>query len=659
MKNVTYYCMILFFLMLAAWFANTGHTDAGKKMLIRLHTTTEEQMQKLPGWLDIAGSRPLEWTDVVVPEEQIGDIMALGIPMEVLEEDIEELMRDAAGQYHTFPQMVGILEDLVNDYPDIAMLDTIGLGYQDNEIFLLKISDNVEIEEDDEEEVLFIGLHHAREWPSLEVALFIADSLTTAYGVEPEITDIIDSQQIWIIPCMNPDGYIYSHDQGHDWRKNRHYFSQWGSWGVDLNRNYSGSNNGDRIGQWGSVQGSISNNPDMETFCGPGPFSELETMAVRDFAEQHDFIFMVTYHTYGELVLWSWAYTYSPAPDMSILQSVGNQFADQIGGQYGGSYTPQQSSQLYPTTGDATDYFYGWNLYVGGTNTLAYTVEIGASFQPPPSALDQIVRENWDGAYHLLSVADSIRALLNPMVMPPVIDPMGHDRDGDYTVSWSESNPAAQASKFQLDELTDYVVTEEDAESGSGLWTMNGFSLTTSRYHSYNHSFYSTTQNGNQSVTMKTIYPYKVEPGDSLTYWCWYDIENLWDYAFVEVSVDKREWDLLASYTGNQMSWQRKAHSLEDYEGEWIFFQFRYITDDYIEETGFYVDDIYPVPDFGSETTLSSNITDLFFDVTDRPNGTYYYRVKGYNSSRGWGDFSQLEDVEVLRGKIHKVAHQL
>jgi hypothetical protein len=427
---------------------------------------------------------------------------------------------------------------------------------------------------------------------------------------------------------------------------------------VDLNRNWGGSHDGNRIGQWGSVQGSISNHPDMETYCGPGPVSEIETQTVWEFARERDLMFMVSYHTYGELVLWPWSYTYTSSPDHSIMGAVGTQMANRIGGQYGGHYTPQQGSDLYPTTGDATDHFYGWNLHVGGTNTFAYTVEIGASFQPSPSYLDDIVRENWDGAYYVMSVADSIRGLLTPKVMPPFLDPLGSDNNGAYTVSWDEANPAAEASKYQLDELTGYGVYEDDVESGTDLWSLQGFTVSSSRYHSYNHSFYSTTQSGNQSVIVKTQYPYFVEPGDSLTYWCWYDIENLWDYAFVEVSLNEKEWDLLQPYTGNQMSWQRKAHSLEDYMGQWIYIQFRYITDDYTEETGFYVDDISPVPDFENSTTLGNNITDTFFDVTDRDSGTYYYRVKGYNSARGWGDFGQIEDIQVSRGVHHRVPHK-
>jgi len=567
-------------------------------------------------------------------------------------------MRAMAGQYHTFPQVVDILETLADDYPDIVKLDTIGQSYEGNQIFLLKISDNVDIEEEEEEQVLFVALHHAREWPSLEVALFIADSLASSYGVVPEITDIIDSQQIWIVPCLNPDGYIYSHDLGHDWRKNRHHFPEWNSYGVDLNRNWGGSNDGNPIGQWGSVQGSISNNPDQSVYCGPGPKSELETRALWDFASQREFIFMVTYHTHGELILYPWGYTHTPNPDDALISSIAEEMASRISGQYSGHYNPQPSSDLYPTTGDAVDHYYGWNLNVGGSNTVPFTVEIGESFQPSPSYLDQIVRENWDGAYYLLGVAETVRSLFTPKVMSPDIDPMGINNSGDYTVSWEESNPAAEAGKYQLDELTGYGVNEDDAESGSGLWNLEGFTMTSSRSHSPTRSYYSTTQTGNQSVIMKTQYPYFVHHGDSLTFWCWYDTEYLYDYAFVEVSEQGKQWDLLSPFNGSQMSWQRQALSLEDYVGRWIFIQFRYITDDNIEEPGFYVDDIHPVPDFDEAFTLSNNILDEFYEITGRGNGKYYYRVKGHNNARGWGDFSQLKYIKVSRAVFHKDPHE-
>jgi hypothetical protein len=67
-------------------------------------------------------------------------------------------------------------------------------------------------------------------------------------------------------------------------------------------------------------------------------------------------------------------------------------------------------------------------------------------------------------------------------------------------------------------------------------------------------------------------------------------------------------------------------------------------------QEGFYVDDIAPVTDVETVTTLSSSITNLFYNITGKSNGTYYYRVKGHNSVREWGDFSTLEKITVKIG---------
>ena len=129
-----------------------------------------------------------------------------------------------------------------------------------------------------------MGLHHAREWPTVEICLHIANNLTSLYGVNSTITSLVNNRRIWIVPCVNPDGYYYCHDQGHDWRKNRHYFPQYGTYGVDLNRNYNGSSDGNAWGAWGSIDSaSVTHDPSDEVYCGPGPTSELEIQAISNF----------------------------------------------------------------------------------------------------------------------------------------------------------------------------------------------------------------------------------------------------------------------------------------------------------------------------------------------------------------------------------------
>lgn len=637
-------------LLLAVATAASGSLLAERKLLVRVTPYSDEAWTELPATMDVVGKKAGEWIDVAVRRSELDELLKLDASISVLIDDLESYQSDRAAEYHTYPEMISILQGIELDYPDIADLFVIGMTNQFNFIYALKISDNV-AEEEDESEVLFLGLHHAREWPTMEICLFYADTLTSGYGVEPEITEMVDETEIFIVPCVNPDGYIYCHDQGHDWRKNRRYFPESGTWGVDLNRNYAGSTNGVEEGEWGSIQGNVSHEPSSEVYCGPGPISELETVAVRNLFDSHDFIFAITYHTYGELVMYPWGYTYSSAPDATTLNAIGSQMASLIESQYGGgSYWPQQSSALYPTTGDFTDWAYGYNLYSKGGTTLAYTIEACASFQPPESYLDQIVRENFDAAMYVMQIADSMMTELTPCVMPPVISEMFRDKDGEFTVSWVPQNPRAEATQFQLDQMSGYEALLDDGEEGTSLWSLDGFSLTTSRYHSPSHSFWSTTQQPNAAVAMISAYPVDVIPGQSLEFWTYYSIESDYDYAFVEVSRDGREWDILDSFTGSTNFWTYKSYGLSDYENESIYIKFRYITDDYTQNQGFFVDDISPTPSFSEVVTLSDSITDTTYFLTGVERGRYFYRVKGYNPERGWGVFSQLEDIHVNPG---------
>ena len=611
------------------------------KKLIRIDISNLQD--RLPKNLDIISNKPGEWIEIIISEDRLYEIANFNY--EIIIEDIIKHDNSVRGQYHTLAQMESILSNIADDYPDITDLYSIGTTYEDRDIWCLEISDNPGVDEG-EPGVFLMGLHHAREWPTVEICLHICDQLTSKYGSNQQITDLVDDLRIWIVPCVNPDGYYYCHDQGHDWRKNRRYFPEFGTYGVDLNRNYGGSSNGDPDGAWGSVgQGSITHDPTDSVYCGPEPFSELETQAVRDIFLQNDIHAAISWHTHGELVMWAWGYTYSQAPDSSYLSQLGQDMAQEISGMYGGTYNPQQAANLYPTTGDTTDWAYGYAHYVQARPTFSYTIEACTSFHPSESYLDQVVAENFDGALVLLEEAADIRDTVVPRVVT-AIDEMGIDEDGDYTVSWNVINDDANPTKFQLDELIGPTLYTDDGESGTGFWDLDGFSLSTNRCHSSSHSFKSGTGNS-KTYSMVTKDPIFVTTGMNLELWTWYDIELNFDYAMVEVSTNGRSYDLLDGFTGTSSGWEEKSYSLANYEGDSIYIRLRYITDHYVEEEGIYFDDIYPVCEWDTITTLSDTITDDYYEIKDKTDGTFFYRVKGYNSEHDWCDFSTLEDIEV------------
>lgn len=614
--------------------------------LIRIDTTKGNVI--IPKNVEIVSINQGEWVDVVIPCDRFRELTELQIPYSILIADMNAYHMEMRGSYHTLAQVETLLQNMATIYPSITNLSTIGTTYEGRSIKCLEISDNPGVDEG-EPGVFFMGCHHAREWPTVEICLHIANNLTSLYGSNATITNLVNNRRIWIVPCVNPDGYYYCHDLGNDWRKNRKPYS--GGIGVDLNRNYAGSSNGDPWGSWGSsYESSTSHDPSDEVYCGPNPFSEFETQAMRNIFLNNDICASISWHTYSELVMWPWGYTPSYAPDRNYLMQVGQQIAQRITHQSGsGTYTPQQSCTLYPTTGDTIEWAYGYSHYVLGRTTFTYCIEACSTFHPSESYLNQICKENCEGALYLLQEAQNIRDTVVPRVIPPMLDDLPNDPDGNYRVSWEEQNPSANPDVFQLDELNGLSIETDDAESGSDLWTLDGFALSTSRYYSASHSFKSRYLNDDVSM-MTTAYPVPITTGMKLSFRCWYNTENKFDYAFVEVSKDGRSYDLLDSFVGSSGSWLYKEYDLSKYIDESIFIRFRYATDSGTLQEGFYVDDITPVVDVQTVSTLSNSITNHFYDITGKTNGTYYYRVKGHNSVQGWCDFSTLERIVVLLG---------
>ena len=60
---------------------------------------------------------------------------------------------------------------------------------------------------------LVTGTHHAREWISTEVPMALIADFLTKYGEDDEVTTLLDTSRIFVIPMLNPDGAVYSRKQ--------------------------------------------------------------------------------------------------------------------------------------------------------------------------------------------------------------------------------------------------------------------------------------------------------------------------------------------------------------------------------------------------------------------------------------------------------------
>jgi carboxypeptidase T len=303
--------------------------------------------------------------------------------------------------YHSYDTLVADLTQLANSHPNIAKIYNLGATVQGRQILAIKITDNAASDADEHESrILFIGGHHAREWISVEVPYLLAQYLVEHYN-EPNIKSLVDNEEIWIIPLLNPDGFEYSRTNDRLWRKNRRHFPRplwFDCYGVDLNRNYGAST-------WGTINNSAnSHRCDDETYIGPNAFSETETQAIRNFFQAHRVDAVLSYHSYSQLILWPWGYTEDPisdAADRQFMENLGKEMRDLIKSVHNEAYIPQQSSHLYRTAGDLTD----WSYETYGIPS--FTIELRPKtafpgFLLPSDQIDETFEENLPAALRLL-----------------------------------------------------------------------------------------------------------------------------------------------------------------------------------------------------------------------------------------------------------------
>ncbi|MGW6746661.1 M14 family metallopeptidase [Streptomyces sp. NPDC055025] len=310
----------------------------------------------------------------------------------------------ADSRYHNYAEMTSEISGVIAAYPGLVSQRVIGTSYQGRNIVALKISDNVATDEN-EPEVLFTHHQHAREHLTVEMALYLLKELTSDYGTDSRVTNLVNSREIWIIPDVNPDGGEYDVATGsyRSWRKNRQPNSGSSAIGTDLNRNWAY--------RWGCCGGS-SGSPSSDTYRGSAGESAPEVRVVANFVRGRvvggvqQIKAGIDFHTYSELVLWPFGYTTADTTtgmtvdDRNAFATVGQKMAASNG------YTPEQASDLYITDGSIDDWLWGTYKIFSYTFEMYPSSSSGGGFYPPDEVIDRETSRNRDAVFQLLENAD-------------------------------------------------------------------------------------------------------------------------------------------------------------------------------------------------------------------------------------------------------------
>jgi hypothetical protein len=347
--------------------------------------------------------------DAVVTPAQQKILQKRGIKFESVISDVASFAQKLRDEnyfkhFHSNEQIFAELKQAAEDFPHITKLVDIGdsylktIGKGGHDIWALKISDEAATDDTTEAEVLYMANMHAREIITPEILLFFMHYLLDHYEKDAYVTHLINNRELWLIPTFNPDGheYVFTGDvyfrdyygSGDPiwWRKNMRDNDADGEFnpdydGVDLNRNFAHA--------WGLDDAGSSPVPGSVTYRGPEAFSEPESQAIRSFVEQRDFIISLSYHSYSNLWLYPWGYTFEelPEPDLSIFRALADSCV------FYNDYRPQPAADLYTVNGDTDDWLYAEH------GIWAFTPEVGDRvidhyFYPDTNRILPLVLEN-------------------------------------------------------------------------------------------------------------------------------------------------------------------------------------------------------------------------------------------------------------------------
>jgi len=202
--------------------------------------------------------------------------------------------------YFTLNEIYDFFDNLSTNHLDlIAEKFEIGNSVENRPIYCYVVGNKVI---KDNPKLLITALHHSREPLCLmTLAYFINDILNNYEKNDEKARSILDNNLIYIVPVVNPDGYIYNQvrypNGGGLWRKNRRMHNDT-TFGVDINRNYG------PYEYWNAQNFGSSTDSTIETYRGKEPFSEPETQAIKRLCESNNFKMALNLHSYGNLLLY-------------------------------------------------------------------------------------------------------------------------------------------------------------------------------------------------------------------------------------------------------------------------------------------------------------------------------------------------------------------
>uniref|UniRef100_A0A182QXZ6 Zinc carboxypeptidase A 1 n=1 Tax=Anopheles farauti TaxID=69004 RepID=A0A182QXZ6_9DIPT len=266
---------------------------------------------------------------------------------QLIDEESPARRRRAFGwdEYQTLDDIYAWIDEQVAANPTILSVETIGKSYEDRDMKVVKLSYKTG------NPGIFIESNiHAREWITSATVTWLINEFLTSTA--PEVRDLAENYDWYILPVVNPDGFNYTKTTNRLWRKNRYPHNVL-CYGVDMNRNFPG--------HW--MEGGASAVPCTDTYAGPEAGSEIETQNIMNYfvsvkEKVHAYL---SFHSYGQYILFPYGHQNAEYSDNYYdWMEMGEAAAIAIYNRYGTPYTFGTTADvLYIASGSSPDWAHG------------------------------------------------------------------------------------------------------------------------------------------------------------------------------------------------------------------------------------------------------------------------------------------------------------
>lgn len=310
-------------------------------------------------------------------------------------------------KYPTYTQYDSIMRSFASLYPELCTLDTIGTSILGRLLVALRISGtrNPSVVKP---RVFLTSSMHGNETAGFVLMLRLSGYLLQNYGVNSNLTNLIDNLEIWINPLANPDGTFRNGNEITDpTRENAN--------GYDLNRNFPDP--------------EVSNN-----------ILQKETIEMMKFLSRYRFNLSVNFHSGAEVANYPWDRWSRSHADAAWFYQICRSYAD--------------TAHTYSRKGYMTDYDngvtngYNWYLIYGGRqdyvtwslNGREITVELDTNYVSPASDLQILWESNRNSLTGFLENAlygihGTVTDSYTGKPVPAMIKISGHDIDNSWVYS--------------------------------------------------------------------------------------------------------------------------------------------------------------------------------------------------------------------------------